>query len=168
MRDLAKPVGVARYVTRLVETLPAAFKDALPAPSDIEAELSKSTNRGTGKSTWHHPGSLHHGRLQTRSRANHQLLIPARSNKENQSSPKPGSPVHFTGITSALSSDTAACSPNLLARICFPLDTAVLACIIPHDENLGLRNGRQAVSAFIGSMTWERGSNGKQMGGWLR
>ena len=51
MRDLAKPVGVARYVTRLVETLPANLEGVLPAPSDIEAELRKSTNRGTGKST---------------------------------------------------------------------------------------------------------------------
>ena len=56
LRDLAKPVGVARYVTRLVEKLPARFKGTLPAPRDIEAELRKSTNQGTGKSTcleWH-------------------------------------------------------------------------------------------------------------------
>jgi len=39
LRDLAKPVGVARYVTRLVEKLPPNLKDALPAPRDIEAEL---------------------------------------------------------------------------------------------------------------------------------
>jgi len=51
LRDLAKPVGVARYVTRLVEKLPARLKGALPAPRDIEAELRKSTNRGTGQST---------------------------------------------------------------------------------------------------------------------
>jgi len=41
LRDMAKPVGVARYVTRLVESLPAKFKGALPAPRDIEAELRK-------------------------------------------------------------------------------------------------------------------------------
>ena len=41
LRDLAKPVGIARYVTRLVESLPAKFKGALPAPRDIEAELRK-------------------------------------------------------------------------------------------------------------------------------
>jgi len=49
LRDLAKPVGVARYVTRLVERLPANLKHALPAPSDIEAELGKG--RRTGEST---------------------------------------------------------------------------------------------------------------------
>jgi hypothetical protein len=49
LRDLAKPVGVARYVTRLVEKLPAGLKGALPAPSDIKAELRKSPS--TGKST---------------------------------------------------------------------------------------------------------------------
>jgi predicted nuclease of restriction endonuclease-like (RecB) superfamily len=41
LRDVAKPVGIARYVTRLVESLPARFKGALPAPRDIEAELRK-------------------------------------------------------------------------------------------------------------------------------
>ena len=41
LRDVAKPVGVARYATRLVESLPARFKGALPAPRDIEAELRK-------------------------------------------------------------------------------------------------------------------------------
>jgi hypothetical protein len=42
LRDVAKPVGIARYVTRLVESLPPGFKGALPAPRDIEAELSKN------------------------------------------------------------------------------------------------------------------------------
>jgi predicted nuclease of restriction endonuclease-like (RecB) superfamily len=41
LRDVAKPVGVARYVTRLVESLPAKLKGALPAPKEIEAELRK-------------------------------------------------------------------------------------------------------------------------------
>ena len=49
MRDLAKPVGVARYVTRLVEKLPTSLKDALPAPRDIEAELGKTKDKPTGK-----------------------------------------------------------------------------------------------------------------------
>jgi predicted nuclease of restriction endonuclease-like (RecB) superfamily len=48
LRDVAKPVGIARYVTRLVEKLPARLKDALPAPRDIEAELGKAKNRRTG------------------------------------------------------------------------------------------------------------------------
>ena len=51
LRDVAKPVGVARYVTRLVEKLPANLKDALPAPGDIEAELGKTKKRGIGRST---------------------------------------------------------------------------------------------------------------------
>lgn len=51
LRDVGKPVGVTRYVTRLVEKLPASLKDALPAPRDIEAELRKSKNRVTDKST---------------------------------------------------------------------------------------------------------------------
>jgi predicted nuclease of restriction endonuclease-like (RecB) superfamily len=45
LRDLAKPIGVARYVTRLVEKLPASLKGALPAPHDIEAELGKRTRK---------------------------------------------------------------------------------------------------------------------------
>ena len=49
LRDMAKPVGVARYVTRLIEELPARFKDALPAPREIEAELQKSKNRTTAR-----------------------------------------------------------------------------------------------------------------------
>jgi predicted nuclease of restriction endonuclease-like (RecB) superfamily len=48
LRDVAKPVGVARYVTRLVESLPAKFKGALPAPQEIEAELRKAENKGVG------------------------------------------------------------------------------------------------------------------------
>ncbi len=49
LRDIAKPVGVARYVIRLVEQLPANLKDALPTPRDIEAELGKAKKSGTGK-----------------------------------------------------------------------------------------------------------------------
>jgi len=48
LRDVAKPVGVARYVTRLVEKLPANLRDALPAPCDIETELGKAKKRGIG------------------------------------------------------------------------------------------------------------------------
>ncbi len=46
-----KPVGVARYVTRLVEKLPAGLQDALPAPRDIETELGKAKKRAIGKRT---------------------------------------------------------------------------------------------------------------------
>jgi DNA topoisomerase VI subunit B len=48
LRDVAKPVGVAGYVTRLVESLPAKFKGALPAPREIEAELRKAEDKGVG------------------------------------------------------------------------------------------------------------------------
>lgn len=44
LRRLAAPVGVAQYVTRLVEKLPANLKNSLPSPKDLEAEL-KSIRR---------------------------------------------------------------------------------------------------------------------------
>lgn len=44
LRDMAKPVGIARYVTRLIEELPARFKDALPAPEELDAELRRIRN----------------------------------------------------------------------------------------------------------------------------
>jgi predicted nuclease of restriction endonuclease-like (RecB) superfamily len=37
--NLATPVGVARYTTKLVESLPAKLRDSLPSPKAIEAEL---------------------------------------------------------------------------------------------------------------------------------
>lgn len=49
LRDLAKPVGVARYVTRLVEKLPTTLQGVLPAPRDIEAELGQAKGKRTGK-----------------------------------------------------------------------------------------------------------------------
>ena len=48
LRDLAKPVGVARYQTQLVESLPAKLQAALPAPSQIEAEMRKAKNKESG------------------------------------------------------------------------------------------------------------------------
>ena len=39
LRDLAKPVGVSSYITQLVESLPAAFRGALPSPGELGAEL---------------------------------------------------------------------------------------------------------------------------------
>lgn len=39
LRDLAKPVGVARYVTRLVEALPDDLKGKLPTVEELEKEL---------------------------------------------------------------------------------------------------------------------------------
>jgi predicted nuclease of restriction endonuclease-like (RecB) superfamily len=39
LRDLAKPVGVSSYITKLVESLPAAFRGALPSPGELAAGL---------------------------------------------------------------------------------------------------------------------------------
>ena len=41
LRDLAKPVGVSSYVTKLVESLPASLRGSLPSPEELEAELKK-------------------------------------------------------------------------------------------------------------------------------
>jgi hypothetical protein len=41
LRDLAKPVGVSSYITKLVESLPAALRGSLPSPEELEAELKK-------------------------------------------------------------------------------------------------------------------------------
>jgi hypothetical protein len=41
LRDLAKPVGVSSYITKLVESLPPALRGSLPSPKDLEAELKK-------------------------------------------------------------------------------------------------------------------------------
>jgi len=43
LRDLAKPVGVASYITKLVESLPPALRGSLPSPKELEAELRKDT-----------------------------------------------------------------------------------------------------------------------------
>ena len=44
LRDLAKPVGISSYVTRLVESLPKEFRGSLPSPKQLEAELEKSAD----------------------------------------------------------------------------------------------------------------------------
>ncbi len=41
LRDLVKPVGVAHYKTKLVESLPTDLKKALPSPRVLEAELRR-------------------------------------------------------------------------------------------------------------------------------
>ena len=43
LRDLAKPVGVSSYITKLVESLPPALRGSLPSPKELEAELKKDT-----------------------------------------------------------------------------------------------------------------------------
>jgi hypothetical protein len=42
LRDLAKPVGISSYVTKLVESLPKEFRENLPSPRELVAELEKS------------------------------------------------------------------------------------------------------------------------------
>jgi predicted nuclease of restriction endonuclease-like (RecB) superfamily len=48
LRNVSTPVGVARYTTKLMESLPAELKDSLPSPEAIEAELeSQDQKRGS-------------------------------------------------------------------------------------------------------------------------
>jgi predicted nuclease of restriction endonuclease-like (RecB) superfamily len=42
LRDLAKPVGISSYVTKLVESLPPALRGNLPSPKELEAELKRN------------------------------------------------------------------------------------------------------------------------------
>jgi hypothetical protein len=46
LRDLAKPVGVARYVTKLVESLPADLRGTLPSVRQLEGEMRKARGEG--------------------------------------------------------------------------------------------------------------------------
>jgi predicted nuclease of restriction endonuclease-like (RecB) superfamily len=41
LRDLAKPVGISSYVTKLIESLPPALRGNLPSPKTLEAELKR-------------------------------------------------------------------------------------------------------------------------------
>ncbi|NHZ87232.1 MAG: DUF1016 family protein, partial [Planctomycetia bacterium] len=41
LRDINKPIGVAEYETKLVESLPNKLKGSLPTIEEIEAELEK-------------------------------------------------------------------------------------------------------------------------------
>jgi len=40
LRDLKKPIGVAEWRTRLVESLPKKLQGSLPTVAELEAELS--------------------------------------------------------------------------------------------------------------------------------
>jgi hypothetical protein len=40
-RDLAKPVGISSYITKLVDSLPKEFRGSLPSPEELETELTK-------------------------------------------------------------------------------------------------------------------------------
>ncbi|OWK38950.1 PDDEXK nuclease domain-containing protein [Fimbriiglobus ruber] len=44
LRDLTKPVGVSSYVTKLVETLPAAFRDQLPNAKQLRDAIKEATS----------------------------------------------------------------------------------------------------------------------------
>jgi hypothetical protein len=44
LRDLAKPVGISSYVTKLVESLPKELQGNLPSAKQLEAELEKSAD----------------------------------------------------------------------------------------------------------------------------
>ncbi len=46
LRDLAKPVSVASYITKLVESLPPEFRGSLPSPEQWQAELR---NKGSSE-----------------------------------------------------------------------------------------------------------------------
>ena len=45
LRDLNKPIGVAAWETRLVESLPEEWKGSLPTVEELEAELGTGTTR---------------------------------------------------------------------------------------------------------------------------
>jgi hypothetical protein len=40
LRDMKKPIGVAEWKTRLVESLPKKLRGALPSVEDLEKELA--------------------------------------------------------------------------------------------------------------------------------
>ena len=44
LRDLKKPIGVAGWETKIVETLPEDLKGSLPTVEELEAELSREEN----------------------------------------------------------------------------------------------------------------------------
>jgi len=47
LRDVKKPIGVAEWQTKLVESLPKALKGSLPTVEEIEAELARVPATGT-------------------------------------------------------------------------------------------------------------------------
>ncbi len=46
LRDLAKPIGVSRYVTRSAAELPPELKEALPSPEQLEQRLAATARVG--------------------------------------------------------------------------------------------------------------------------
>lgn len=49
LRDVKKPIGVAEWQTRLVESLPKNLRGALPSIADIERELNEPKSKQKGK-----------------------------------------------------------------------------------------------------------------------
>ena len=49
LRDIAKPVGISSYVTKLVETLPSELESSLPTVAALEAELEAAKDAEEGK-----------------------------------------------------------------------------------------------------------------------
>lgn len=45
MHDLKKPIGVAQWQMKLVESLPKNLKGSLPTVAEIEAELDNARNK---------------------------------------------------------------------------------------------------------------------------
>jgi hypothetical protein len=51
LRNVSTPVGVARYTTKLMESLPAELKGSLPSPDAIEAELESQDQKRSSVET---------------------------------------------------------------------------------------------------------------------
>ena len=49
LRDVKKPIGVAEWQTRLVESLPKKLRGSLPTIKELERELGESKASGGGK-----------------------------------------------------------------------------------------------------------------------
>lgn len=47
LRDVAKPIGVAEWQTRLVQSLPEELQGSLPTVAELEAELGKVAHEGS-------------------------------------------------------------------------------------------------------------------------
>ena len=45
LRNIATPVGIAGYTTKLRDSLPAELKGSLPSPQDIEAEMRSDESK---------------------------------------------------------------------------------------------------------------------------
>jgi hypothetical protein len=46
LREMTKPIGIAEWQTRLVQSLPEHLQGSLPTIAELEAELAKEGNKG--------------------------------------------------------------------------------------------------------------------------